>query len=116
MNLQMRRKWYERLVALEPSHYYLSRLGSIYIKIGDYPKSFEIYKRMDSLGYADVEAYSNLGMIYMDAQRYDDALNYFYKAESLDSTLSDTPLNIGVVISMSSNAYDKALPYFLKGD
>ncbi len=107
-------KWYERLVALEPSHYYLSRLGSIYIKMRDYPKSFKIYKWMDSLGYADVEAYSNLGMIYMDAQRYDDALKYFYKAESLDSTLSDTPLNIGVVISMRSNAYDKALPYFLK--
>ncbi len=82
--------------------------------MGDYPKSFKIYKRMDSLGYADAETYMRIGVFYAQSKQSDDALKYLYKAESLDSSLADVPLNIGVVIAMRDNAYDKALTYVLK--
>ena len=106
---------YERGVILEPStSRFLSPLGRIYTLMGQDAKTIEIYKRMDSLGCADAQIYSKLGILYLKYRCCNDALMYLYKAEALDSSSALIPFHIGTAIAIRENSYEKGLPYFLK--
>jgi tetratricopeptide (TPR) repeat protein len=106
---------YERGVILEPStSRFLSPLGRIYTLMGQDAKTIEIYKRMDSLGCADAQIYSKLGILYLKYRCCNDALMYLYKAEALDSSSALIPFHIGTAVAIRENSYEKGLPYFLK--
>ena len=107
-------KCYERAVALEPNYRFLSQLASMNNAMNQYSKSIEIYKRMEALGQADGKIYSNMGILYLQSQQYDNALKYLHMAEALDSLSPHIPLHIGTAIAIREHSYEKGLPYFLK--
>jgi hypothetical protein len=77
-------------------------------------KTIEEYKTMISLGTADYQVLSDLGLLYADDKRYSEAMTLFKRAEEEAPFNPIVKYNIGTTFMEGERAYDKAIPYYLQ--
>ncbi len=103
----------------------LLHLGLLYNSMGDYPTSLDYYFRC--IEYAKFnqdedpgfmgKIMNNIGAVFMNQQKYDDALRYYREAVTWkkkagsEKELASTYNNIGSIY-MNRNMYDSSLYYF----
>ena len=81
----------------------LGQLAVGYYQTQAYPKAEEIYKKM--LGIRDAaETHNNLGNVYRDWQKIDQAIEQYNKAIELDSALVSPYANLAGLYLMSGDA------------
>ena len=104
-------------VFVDFSHYYVSgdlvSAENILLRLLSSPDSIPIKYRM--------AAYNNLGVIYSSTGNYQDALNYYSKAEILIKNITNSDFELGNIyvnkgiIYEFQKAYQPAIEYFEKG-
>lgn len=78
-------RYYEKAIEMKPSNTIgYSLLGDMYLKLGKTDEAYTSYLMVISKNSRDFEAYYNLGLLCLERQRYDEALQYFGKALRLD--------------------------------
>ncbi len=88
----------------------LSLLASIELKLGYYDKAFQIYSKIAVRAPDDSNSWYNLGVVYFMKKEYQDALQNFLKAISIDQN-RDAYLYAGITYRMLGEN-DKALHYY----
>ncbi len=76
-------------------------LGLYYNSRENFPKVVEVYQKLLKYRPKEVSACLNIGEAYMsfNTPRYDDALNYFRKAYSIDPSSALAALRIGEILA-----------------
>jgi tetratricopeptide (TPR) repeat protein len=83
----------------------LSRIGEIHYKNGELDKAFEAYKKITMIEPASENArnaYLNMGNILDDARRFDESVEAYQKAISLNAKDQNAHYNLGIVYQHSS--------------
>lgn len=81
-------------------------MGVTYDALGDIDKSIECFKKASDLK-EDALTYSYLGIAYMKKNNFQDAENYFLKAEKINPTLKEALFNLGLLY-FNNSEFDKA--------
>lgn len=98
----------------------IANLAKCYLLKDDTEKAISLYRNLEENNMADSKILSNIALIYIKAEKYDDALNYLDKALKLNKSLNVDPLenhsilnSIGVVY-LAKKELSKAVSYIRK--
>ncbi len=98
---------------IDPNARKISRVISIYNKLGRYAESEILEAELLKMPDIDAKSYTDLGLAYMDKEDYKQAEVYFRKAIFLEPRLSNAYNNLGIVL-ISTNRSDEAANNFKK--
>ena len=109
--------YYEKAIALKKNYKDYFHMGLVYEEKNDLKKAKEIYKKSIQINENYASAKFNLGTIYLNEEKYSEALKLFNQVSVLSPKLVANHINAGkcyVAIGQDEKAYEqfqKALKY-----
>lgn len=109
-------KIYRQILAQQPSHHdALHLLGAIYYQQQNYTAAIEYIEKAIATGVANPHFHNNLGLCFVAQKRYQQALQHYRRATTLQPNFVEALHNIGHVASLlndtesAQNAYLRAI-------
>jgi len=101
------------------------KLGDLMYKEGDFEKALEYYEKIESIKDSDLRGikrehvYHNMGLSYMQLEKFDIASKYLLKSLEYQKSKKDTAEIFGCYTDLANLYYvqykdDEAIPYFRK--